>query len=106
MTAISSTPVTAAPVPDSSPPPISDGKPETMPAKMMSETPFPMPRSEINSPSQTRNIVPAIIEKIDAMVVSASPPVKPMLLTPPNCWISSSWAYACSAASGTVIQCV
>ena len=38
-----------------------------MPAKMMSETPLPMPFSVINSPSQTRKIVPAVmVSKIDA----------------------------------------
>ena len=36
------------------------GRPETMPAKMISETPLPMPRSVICSPSYIRNIVPVV----------------------------------------------
>ncbi len=34
----------------------------TMPPKMMIETPLPMPFSVINSPIQTSNIVPAVID--------------------------------------------
>ena len=54
--------------------------PATMPAKMISEMPLPMPFSVISSPSQTRNIVPAVIEMTAAKVGSASGPVKPMSL--------------------------
>ena len=48
--------------------PSSVGMPATMPPKMISEMPLPMPFSVISSPSQTRNIVPAIIEMIAANV--------------------------------------
>ncbi len=58
----------------------SDGMPATMPPKMISEMPLPMPFSVISSPSQTRNIVPAVIEITAAKVGSASGPVKPMPL--------------------------
>ena len=37
-----------------------DGRPATMPAKMIMDTPLPMPRSVTCSPSQTRNMVPAV----------------------------------------------
>ena len=84
-------PVIAA-VPESVLRPTIPGSPATMPPKMISEMPLPMPCSEISSPSQTRNIVPAIIEMIVATVGSAFPPVSPMSPMPPNCWISSSWA--------------
>ena len=43
----------------------------TMPPKMMIETPLPMPFSVINSPIQTRNIVPAVIESRMARSSSA-----------------------------------
>ena len=36
--------------------------PATMPPKMITEMPLPMPFSVISSPIQTRNIVPAVIE--------------------------------------------
>ncbi|MND08351.1 hypothetical protein D3C83_309130 [compost metagenome] len=36
------------------------GKSATMPAKMISEMPLPMPRSVICSPSHIRNIVPEV----------------------------------------------
>ena len=36
------------------------GRRAMMPAKMISETPLPIPFSVINSPSQIRNIVPAV----------------------------------------------
>ena len=35
-----------------------------MPAKIRTEMPLPIPRSLISSPSQTRNIVPAVMEMI------------------------------------------
>ena len=38
------------------------GMPATMPPKMISEMPLPMPFSVMSSPSQTRNIVPAVME--------------------------------------------
>ena len=84
-------PVSAA-VPESVLRPMMPGSPATMPPKMISEIPLPMPSSEISSPSQTRNIVPATIETIVATVGSALPPPRPMSSIPPNCWISSSCA--------------
>ena len=36
------------------------GRPATMPAKMMSEMPLPMPRAVICSPSHIRNTVPPV----------------------------------------------
>ena len=54
------------------------GKPDTMPAKMMSEMPLPTPRSVMSSPIQTSSIVPPT--KLMTMVsVSKEPsPKKPM----------------------------
>ena len=52
-------PVDRAPVrPSSSVPPMALGMPATMPAKMISEMPLPMPRAVICSPSHIRNMVP------------------------------------------------
>ena len=36
------------------------GRPTTMPAKMMSDIPLPMPRSVICSPSHMMNVVPVV----------------------------------------------
>ena len=47
-----------------------DGRPATMPAKMMSEMPLPMPRSVICSPSHMMNAVPVVS---DSMVRSSNP---------------------------------
>ena len=44
----------------SSVPSTAPGRPATMPAKMISDTPLPMPRSVICSPSHIRNMVPAV----------------------------------------------
>ena len=44
--------------PSSSVPAIADGSFATMPAKMISDEPLPMPRAVICSPSHIRNIVP------------------------------------------------
>src|SRR3989304_2645453 len=57
--------------------------PATMPPKMMSEMPLPMPFSVISSPSQTRNIVPAAMEITAASVGSAFGPVRPVVGPPP-----------------------
>jgi hypothetical protein len=60
---------------------------ETMPAKMISETPLPTPCSVINWPSHTPSIVPAVMPMISVSVGSRSPPVKPQLgstLAPPT----------------------
>ena len=44
------------------------GTPDTMPPKMISESPLPMPCSVIKSPNQMANIVPAVIAASTAMV--------------------------------------
>ena len=49
--------------------------PATMPPKMMTEMPLPMPFSVISSPSHTRNIVPAVSANSAVIVGSASGPV-------------------------------
>jgi len=41
---------------------MAEGRPATMPAKMISEIPLPIPRSVICSPSHMRNIVPVTSE--------------------------------------------
>ena len=92
ITASSRNALSVAPAPESPARPTIPGSPATIPLKMISEMPLPMPSSEISSPSQTRNIVPATIEVIVAIVGSASLPVSEIPLTPPNCWISSSCA--------------
>jgi preprotein translocase subunit SecY len=62
---------------------IPSGMSATMPAKMMSEMPLPMPRSVICSPSHIRNAVPVVRErtvssrKLQPGSVTTSPPVKP-----------------------------
>ena len=54
-------PVDSAPWrPSSSVPAIADGSSATMPAKMISEMPLPMPREVICSPSHIRNMVPPV----------------------------------------------
>ena len=62
---------------------MSEGMPATMPPKMMMEMPLPMPFSVMSSPSQTRNMVPAVMEMTAASVGRASLPVKPMPLMAP-----------------------
>ncbi len=53
------TPVEIAPWrPSSNVETIAEGKAATMPAKMMSDDPLPMPREVICSPSHIRNMVP------------------------------------------------
>ena len=44
--------------PNSKVPPIAEGKPATIPAKIIIEIPLPIPRSVICSPNHIRNIVP------------------------------------------------
>ena len=46
--------------PSSSVPAIAEGRFATMPAKMMSDEPLPMPREVICSPSHIRNMVPPV----------------------------------------------
>ena len=80
------------------------GKAATMPAKIISDMPLPMPRSVINSPSQTRNIVPAVIEIMAAVVGSRASPAKPTLVSTPLCCNSTSCPNPWAKAIGTVIQ--
>ena len=57
------------------------GMSATMPAKMISEMPLPMPRSVICSPSHMMNAVPVVSE---TMVIRRKP--QPGLMTTwPNC---------------------
>ena len=46
--------------------PTSCGSRDTIPTKIMIDTPLPMPFSVISSPSHTRKIVPAVMEMIIA----------------------------------------
>ena len=58
---MSATRIDIAPVrTSSSVPPMAEGSPATMPAKMIIEMPLPSPRSVICSPSHMRNIVPVM----------------------------------------------
>ena len=80
------------------------GKPTTIPANMISEIPFPIPRSVINSPSQTRNIVPAVMDSTAANVGRNASPVKPTLVSTFACCNRTNWAKAWAMAMGTVPQ--
>ncbi len=59
--------------------PMAPGKPTTMPVKMISDMPLPMPRSLICSPSHMMNAVPVVSER---MVIKMKP--KPGFLTSPS----------------------
>ena len=48
------------------------GIPATIPAKINKETPFPIPFSEINSPSHIMIIDPAVIDNTAAIMVIGS----------------------------------
>ena len=50
------------------------GMPATMPPKMMTEMPLPMPFSVISSPIHTRNSVPAVIVNSAVNVTNAFGP--------------------------------
>ncbi len=76
------------------------GSEATMPPKMMIETPLPMPNSVINSPIQTRSIVPAVMVISVASVgrtVAGSPNPKPSISGSPSgpvcCEKSTPWPY-------------
>ena len=74
-----------------------------MPAKMMIETPLPMPFSVISSPSQIRNIVPAAVVMRNASVGRTVRALKrPKSLMAPALASSAPCPSACSMASGTV----
>ena len=66
--ALDNSPVLAS----SSVPPKADGKPATMPAKMIMEIPFPIPRSVICSPSHIKNMVP-VTKLIAAVKIKLGP---------------------------------
>ena len=55
------------------------GKPATIPPKIIIDTPLPIPLSVINSPIQTRKIVPATSDTIMAIVgnISMEPTIPP-----------------------------
>src|ERR1700746_3147952 len=65
--------------------PIARGSPAAMPLKMMSEIPFPSPRSVICSPSHIRNIVPVTSETAETR---RKP--RPGSITSPGCDASSA----------------
>ena len=85
--------VTPSPVPVYNRPPINCGRPAMIPAKMMMEMPLPTPFSLISSPSQTRNIVPAVIVMIAESVGKASGPE------------SDGWGMAPGAMLWTMMSC-
>ena len=67
---------------------MADGSPATMPAKMISEIPLPMPRSVICSPSHTRNMVPVTR---DTAAVNTNPyPEVTTISAPPADWPCSA----------------
>ena len=71
-------------------PATADGKPATMEPKIISEMPLPMPRSEICSPSHTKNMVPATKEAA-AMSLKPKPGIK-IIGLPATCWLSMATA--------------
>ena len=88
----------------------SPGNPATIPANMISEIPFPIPFSVINSPSHTRNMVPATSENKAASVGSSASPVNPTensttpsgLVNTPLCSNRINCPYPWASAIGTV----
>ena len=75
-----------------------------MPAKMISERPWlRSPNSDINSPSQMANIVPAVMVRIVVTVGKLNPRSKVKMFSPVvvNCWKRRIWPMAFSAAMGT-----
>ena len=74
---------------------------DTIPAKIISEMPLPIPRSVISSPIQTRKMVPAVSEMMMARVSTLSP----MPSTTPACRSSCICPKPCARAMGTVSQC-
>ena len=81
----------------------SPGRRETMPAKMMSDTPLPMPNSVISSPIHISANVPAVTA---VNIVSHSMPVSACKICapPPEPLRMNSWMVAnpCNMAKGTV----
>jgi hypothetical protein len=76
----------------------------TIPAKMIIEIPLPIPSSVISSPSQTANIVPAVIVTItDAVSIKLTP--KPGIIAPPaRPEKAVIWAMDCKIAIGIVAK--
>ena len=92
--AIENEPVRAS----SSVPPMAWGNPATMPAKMISEIPLPMPRSVICSPSHIRNIVPAT-----SVTTVTNMNIGPGAMTSPGCaWSATDIPMAWNSASTAV----
>ena len=56
---------------------INPGNDTTIPENIIRDIPLPMPRSVISSPSHTRNIVPAVMDSIAAMVGNMLAPLRP-----------------------------
>ena len=81
----------------SSVPPTADGRPATMPARMIIEMPLPRPRSVICSPSHIRNIVPAT-----SVIVAEKTNCGPGVITTPWFWNAYAAEAPCTAASNTV----
>jgi len=86
----------------SSVPPTAEGSPATMPAKMISEMPLPMPRSVTCSPSHMRNMVP--VTNVTVVVNTKPGPGFGTTGWPPNCWPCRAMAtpMAWKVASPTV----
>ena len=88
-----------------------NGTDDRIPAKMISDTPLPMPCSVISWPSHTPNIVPAVMPMMIVSVGSKFSGANPQLGNttsplPTSRLKSVAWAMACSTASGTVIHSV
>ena len=83
-------------------PPIAEGSPATMPAKMMMEMPLPMPRSLTCSPSHIRKMVPAT--SVVTAVIRKPQPGSMTTGSAPACWASRAIATprAWNIASATV----
>ena len=79
-----------------------------MPPKMMTETPLPMPFSVINSPSQTRNIVPAArVRRVESVPIGWLMMPKSWTTSPPLCPLMKTiWPYPWTNAMIGAIQCV
>ena len=68
-------------------PPMAEGNPDTMLARMIMEIPFPTPRSVICSPNHIRNIVP-----VTSVMAAVSTKFVPGLITTP--WFCKAVAAA------------
>ncbi len=69
---------------------MAEGRPATIPAKMMREMPLPTPRSVICSPSHIRNMVP-----VTRVITTVRRKARPGAMTteaPPACCCSSAIA--------------